>query len=427
MTAITDAIAKLFYSLELTQKRQATGKLIIRLNESSSETWQIYVYLGRIVWVTGGKHPIRRWIRAMKQHSPHLLKPEWLSKTAQKRQGNLKQNQSYWEVQILAEAYHHGEIDTVQGKAIIQNYFQEICLSFVGKTTLKITWTALTVNELPQQFIWLYVDRAIEATSIECEEWRSLFSEKVAGFTASNLPNLAPVIRQDEQLRVKVSPNAYRVLKQGLNGKNTFLDLALQFKKPIALTIHSLLPFIKNEIIITQEVSDWAFPNPQSPPAPKLNAPRVPLATAQQAFNKIKIACVDDSPLVGKQIEAILKPLGYEIIHILNPLQGISTLLQQKPQLIFLDLVMPSTNGYELCSFLRKTSGFRTTPIIILTGQDGVFDRLKAKVVGSTDFVGKPPSREKILPLVQKYLEPQKSAPQQVQPPFKPITKPALP
>lgn len=427
MTAIKDAIAKLFYSLELIQERQATGKLIIRLDESSSETWQIYVYLGRIVWVAGGKHPIRRWIRAMKQHSPHLLKPECLSKTAQKMRGNLTQNSKYWEVQILAEAYHRGEIDTVQGKKIIQNYFREICLGFLGETTLKITWSALKVSELPQQFMWIYADQAIESTSVECEKWRSLIAGKIEGFTASHLPNLAPVIQQDKELQAKVSPNAYKVLKQGLNGRNTFWDLALQFKKPLVLVIHSLLPFINSKIIGTKEVPDWVFPNPQGSLSPTVvNAPKTLSATATKILKPIKIACVDDSPSVGKQIEAILKPQGYEILHILNPLQGISTLLQQKPQLIFLDLVMPSTNGYELCSFLRKTSEFCTTPIIILTGQDGVFDRLKAKVVGSTDFVGKPPTPEKILPIIRKYLEPQKSASQQVQPSFNPTTKPAL-
>jgi chemotaxis family two-component system response regulator PixG len=103
-------------------------------------------------------------------------------------------------------------------------------------------------------------------------------------------------------------------------------------------------------------------------------------------------------------LEAILQPLGYDILTILDPLQGVSLLLKHKPQLIFLDLVMPSTNGYELCTFLRRSSVFKETPIVMLTGHDGMVDRLRAKVVGSTDFLSKPPDTTKVLQVVQKHL-----------------------
>jgi chemotaxis family two-component system response regulator PixG len=73
-------------------------------------------------------------------------------------------------------------------------------------------------------------------------------------------------------------------------------------------------------------------------------------------------------------------------------------------ELIFLDLVMPNTNGYELCSFLRKSSTFENTPIVILTGHDGVVDRVRAMMAGSSDFMSKPPEADKVLQVVRKYL-----------------------
>ncbi|MGL6343891.1 MAG: response regulator, partial [Waterburya sp.] len=66
-----------------------------------------------------------------------------------------------------------------------------------------------------------------------------------------------------------------------------------------------------------------------------------------------------------------------------------SVLLALKPDLIFLDLMMPNTNGYEVCEKLRRISHFRNTPIVILTGNDGVIDRLKAKMVGASGFLSK--------------------------------------
>jgi chemotaxis family two-component system response regulator PixG len=66
---------------------------------------------------------------------------------------------------------------------------------------------------------------------------------------------------------------------------------------------------------------------------------------------------------------------------------------------------MPNTNGYEICIQLRKVSAFRETPIIILTGNDGIIDRVRAKVVGATDFLGKPVDAETVLAVANKYLK----------------------
>jgi two-component system, chemotaxis family, response regulator PixG len=143
------------------------------------------------------------------------------------------------------------------------------------------------------------------------------------------------------------------------------------------------------------------------PPAYKAETPIAPIAAASSSDSKARkgmVACIDDSPMIGEQIREILQPFGYEVKVITNPLQGIATLLQDKPDLIFLDLVMPNTNGYELCTFLRKTSAFQNLPIVILTGHDGVIDRMRAKMAGASDFMSKPPEGIKVLQMVEKHL-----------------------
>jgi chemotaxis family two-component system response regulator PixG len=79
-------------------------------------------------------------------------------------------------------------------------------------------------------------------------------------------------------------------------------------------------------------------------------------------------------------------------------------LLQHKPQFIFLDLVMPVANGYEVCGQIRKISLFQDIPVVILTGNDGIVDRVRAKLVGATDFLGKPIDEERVLAAIRKYL-----------------------
>ncbi|HLO87164.1 MAG TPA: response regulator, partial [Nostocaceae cyanobacterium] len=112
----------------------------------------------------------------------------------------------------------------------------------------------------------------------------------------------------------------------------------------------------------------------------------------------------DDSPLVCQMLEEILTSHGLRFIKIQDAVQALPTLIQDKPDLIFLDLVMPIASGYEICTQLRRISTFANTPVIILTGSDGLLDRVRAKVVGSTDFISKPIVAERVISIVRKYL-----------------------
>jgi chemotaxis family two-component system response regulator PixG len=65
---------------------------------------------------------------------------------------------------------------------------------------------------------------------------------------------------------------------------------------------------------------------------------------------------------------------------------------------------MPIVGGYELCSQIRRIPEFKNTPILILTSNDSIIDRIRAKVVGSNCFISKSDSHEKIGEQINKYL-----------------------
>ena len=94
------------------------------------------------------------------------------------------------------------------------------------------------------------------------------------------------------------------------------------------------------------------------------------------------------------------------MIGIEDPVQALSQVFQIRPQLILCDIAMPVLDGYEVCAMLRQSTAFRPIPIIMLTGKDGFIDRVRAQMVGATDYLAKPFGAEELVMLVEKYLGP---------------------
>jgi two-component system, chemotaxis family, response regulator PixG len=96
--------------------------------------------------------------------------------------------------------------------------------------------------------------------------------------------------------------------------------------------------------------------------------------------------------------------LGYQYSNIPDPLQALPLLIEYKPKLIFLDLVMPIANGYEVCAQIRRISALKEIPVIIVTSNDGIADRVRARLVGASGFLGKPIQHKKVAKVIKKHL-----------------------
>ncbi|TVQ57032.1 MAG: response regulator, partial [Spirulina sp. DLM2.Bin59] len=97
---------------------------------------------------------------------------------------------------------------------------------------------------------------------------------------------------------------------------------------------------------------------------------------------------------------------GYRVLTITNPIEALPLLLKHKPDAVLLDLVMPIVNGYEICTQIRRVSEFKTLPVLMLTGNDGVVDRVRAKMVGASGFLTKTTSGAKLKAALQSQLAP---------------------
>ena len=129
--------------------------------------------------------------------------------------------------------------------------------------------------------------------------------------------------------------------------------------------------------------------------------------TASQPIDRSKllVACIDDSISICKNLELFLTKQGYRSYGVQDPLKILTTLIKHKPDLIFLDLLMPMVNGYEICQQIRRTPSLKDVPVVILTAKDGLFDRVRAKVIGANEFLSKPIAHTDILRVLGKYLE----------------------
>ncbi|MGL4880637.1 MAG: response regulator, partial [Waterburya sp.] len=176
-------------------------------------------------------------------------------------------------------------------------------------------------------------------------------------------------------------------------GNRTIRDLAVQLRTSPLLVISSLLPYIRAGIfglVTVPDLLELELFNSDNDDYNKQNRPL--------------IACVDDSLMISQMMEQIISMAGYRFMAINDPLQALSVLIDQQPDLIFLDIVMPKISGYDLCAQLRKYPEFITTPIIFLTTHCGLIDRVRAKMVGSSDFVKKTVDADELLQKVVKHL-----------------------
>jgi two-component system, chemotaxis family, response regulator PixG len=121
--------------------------------------------------------------------------------------------------------------------------------------------------------------------------------------------------------------------------------------------------------------------------------------------HKLLIAYIDNSISAYKNLELFLTQQGYRSYSVQDPLKIMTTLIKHKPSLIFLDLLMPMANGYEICQQIRRVPSLQDIPVVILTEKDGLFDQMRAKAIGANELLSKPIAHTDIQRVVAKYLE----------------------
>lgn len=232
-------------------------------------------------------------------------------------------------------------------------------------------------NPLTPQLLTLEIAPLATKILKQVQDWKQLHPYL-------HSPDQCPTIANSTSLKSALPEATFQALDRYADGKTSIRQIARYLNRDISTVARAIYPYVQR---------GWLQ---LSHPAVQSSAPRTPKAP--------KVVCIDDSPTVCKAVELMLDRNGYDISTIENPLTALSLVFQLKPDLILCDIAMPELDGYEICAMLRQSSAFRQTPIIMLTGKDGFIDRVRARMVGSTDYLTKPFGEHEILMLLEKYI-----------------------
>lgn len=369
--------------LQSLQGKKFTGR--IDVTTAQGIKWRLYFCLSRLIWADGGYHPYRAWERLLKKHCFHL--------DNQLIDINKAKEFECWNYYLIVSLLQRFLITKEQALFLIDERIKQVLFDiYQAENQEKLKYDLVVVEDnfseesgLKISVSLLKIETVLNTVESKWQHWQKM------GLSPWN-PNFAPIIKNPVLLQQKFNGKeaTYKKLVSLLNGKYPLIELADKLNLTVLKLTVWLKSYFEQGLIALIEVKDQ--PLQITLIGITNNNYKITKTTHQQV-----IFCVDDSLQICQIMEHIVTEAGYQYISIQNPIKALPEILKIKPDLIFLDLVMPIVNGYEICSQIRRVSSLKDTPIIILTSNDGMLDRVRSKIVGANGFLSKPIDQEKVL------------------------------
>jgi len=117
----------------------------------------------------------------------------------------------------------------------------------------------------------------------------------------------------------------------------------------------------------------------------------------------VKVMVIDDSNTIRRSAEIFLLQAGCTVILAEDGFDALAKIADHQPDLIFVDIMMPRLDGYQTCALIKKSARFHATPVLMLSSKDGLFDRARGALVGSSAYLTKPFSKDSLLAAVRTH------------------------
>ena len=121
-------------------------------------------------------------------------------------------------------------------------------------------------------------------------------------------------------------------------------------------------------------------------------------------MTELKVLIIDDSKTIRRSAESLLKKEGCTVVTASDGFEALAKIVAQKPDIIFVDIMMPRLDGYQTCALIKHNSTFHKTPVIMLSSKDSIFDKARGKIVGSEHYLTKPFSKDDLLGVISNYV-----------------------
>ena len=125
----------------------------------------------------------------------------------------------------------------------------------------------------------------------------------------------------------------------------------------------------------------------------------------KSSLQGLKILVIDDSKTIRRTAETLLAKEGCEVFTAVDGFDALSKIADHRPDIIFVDIMMPRLDGYQTCALIKNNQMFKGTPVIMLSSKDGLFDRARGRMVGSDQYLTKPFTKESLLKAVATHVK----------------------
>jgi twitching motility two-component system response regulator PilG len=117
----------------------------------------------------------------------------------------------------------------------------------------------------------------------------------------------------------------------------------------------------------------------------------------EEELRGVRVMVIDDSKTIRRSAENLLAKAGCDVVTAVDGFDALAKIADTHPEIIFVDIMMPRLDGYQTCALIKNNSEFKSTPVVMLSSKDGLFDKAKGRIVGSDRYITKPFSKEELL------------------------------
>ena len=117
----------------------------------------------------------------------------------------------------------------------------------------------------------------------------------------------------------------------------------------------------------------------------------------------LKVMVIDDSNTIRRSAEIFLTQAGCNVLLAEDGFDALAKITDHHPDVIFVDIMMPRLDGYQTCALIKKNPRLSSTPVIMLSSRDGLFDRARGRMAGSDEYLTKPFTKDSLLKTVASH------------------------